>query len=153
VGTHQIWFVVGCEDKEAMTEFEELKAQAAVEKQNKVLIRQYYIILHLPGGVDISGKEGLKDYYAGSKMVFPNAAHTVYDVISEGDKVAFWATTKGTHQGEFMDIQPSENDIKVTFDGFCQIQEGKIVEWWSEYDALGMMQQLGMELKPKEIEK
>jgi predicted ester cyclase len=110
-------------------------------------------VLHLPGGVDISGKEGLKDYCAGSKMAFTDAAHTVDDVIAEGNKVAFRATTKGTHQGEFMGIQPTEKDIKVTFDGFCQIQEGKIAEWWSEYAALGMMMQLGMELKPKEVKK
>ena len=164
-------FVAGCQDKEAMAELEDFRDQAELEEQNKEMIRLYYIeldntmieeldkfvdkfisqdfILHLPGGIDISGKEGLKNYYAGSKMAFPDAAHTIDDVIAEGDKIAFRATTKGTHQGEFMGIQPTENDIKVTFDGFCQIQEGKIVEWWSEYDALGMMMQLGMELMPK----
>ena len=167
-------FMVSCQHKEAIVELETFKAQAEIEEQNKDLTKQYYteldktnieeldtfvdkfispdFVLHLPGGVDIRGKKGIKDYYAGSKMAFPDASHTVDDVIAEGNKVAFRATTKGTHQGEFMGIQPSGNDIKVTFDGFCQIQEGKIVEWWSEYDALGMMMQLGMELKPKEVE-
>lgn len=31
-----------------------------------------------------------------------------------------------------------------------QIQNEKIVEWFSEYDALGMMRQLGMELQMKQ---
>jgi len=155
-------------------ELEELTADKELEKRNKELLKQYYIeldntmideldkfvakfissdlILHLPGGMDIKGKEGLKAYYESTKMAFPNATHTVDDVIAEKDKVAFRATTNATHQGEFMGIQPKGEKIKITFDGFWLVREGKIVEWWSEYDALGMMQQLGMELKPKEVD-
>jgi PBP1b-binding outer membrane lipoprotein LpoB len=35
-------FMVGCQDKEAMAELEEFRAQAAVEEQNKELVRQMY---------------------------------------------------------------------------------------------------------------
>jgi hypothetical protein len=34
-----------------------------------------------------------------------------------------------------------------------RIENGKWVEEWEEMDTMGMMQQLGMELKPKEGEK
>jgi predicted ester cyclase len=34
-----------------------------------------------------------------------------------------------------------------------RISEGKIVEYWSDADIFGFMQQLGMELKPKEVKK
>jgi predicted ester cyclase len=88
----------------------------------------------------------------GTNKAFPDAVHIIDDVIAEGDKIAFQATTRGTHQGEFMGIQPTGNAITVTFDGIWHLQSGKIVEWWSEYDALGMMQQLDMELRPKEKE-
>lgn len=30
-----------------------------------------------------------------------------------------------------------------------RFSEGKVAEYWGESDMLGMMQQLGMELKPK----
>jgi hypothetical protein len=33
-----------------------------------------------------------------------------------------------------------------------RVENGKIVEMWEDWDALGLMQQLGMELKPKEEE-
>ena len=33
-------FMVGCQDKEAMAELEEFKAQAAVEEQNKALVKR-----------------------------------------------------------------------------------------------------------------
>ena len=168
-------FLVGCKEKEAVAELEAMKAQAAVEEQNKELIRQYYAefdsgnrgeidkfidkfispncVIHFPGGIDISGVNAIIEYYVGANKAFPDTVHTIDDVIAEGDKIAFRATTKGTHQGEFMGIQPTGNAITVTFDGILHIQDGKIVEWWSEYDALGLMQQLGMELKPKEGEK
>ena len=34
-------FMVGCQDKEAMAELEEFKAQAEIEEQNKELISNY----------------------------------------------------------------------------------------------------------------
>ena len=167
-------FMVGCEEKKPMVELQAMRDQAELEEQNKELMKEYYIeldntdigelgefvekfvspdfVLHLPGGVDISGMEALKEYYVGTSEAFPDAAHSIDDMIAEGDKIAFRATTRGIHRGEFMGIQPTGNDITVTFDGFCQIRDGKIVEWWSEYDALGLMMQLGMQLTPSEGE-
>ena len=161
---------IGCQNKEAIAEFEAMKVRAEVEERNKELIRQYYIeldatdigalgefvarfvspefVLHLPGGVDIIGTEALREYYVGSSEAFPAAVHTIDDLIAEGDKIAFRATTRGSYRGEFMGIRPTGNEVTITFDGFCQIRDGKIVEWWSEWDALGLMTQLGMQLTP-----
>jgi len=163
-------FVVSCENKKKV-ELNEFKALKVLEQQNKDMLKQYYaelddtniddldkfidkfisidFILHFPGGIDINGKEGLLEYYTNSMNTF-EGIHIIEDVIAEKDKVAFRATGKLNQKEEFMGIQPKDNEIKVTFDGFWLIQDGKIVEWWSEYDALGMMQQLGMELKVKE---
>jgi len=84
---------------------------------------------------------------------FFNRRHLIDEVIAENDKVAFRATSRAIHQGAFMNIPPSDNEIKVTFDGFWKVQDELIVECWSEYDSLSMMQQLGMELKMKEENK
>ena len=35
-------FTVGCQDKEAMAELEEFRAQAEIEEQNKALVRKWY---------------------------------------------------------------------------------------------------------------
>jgi predicted ester cyclase len=45
--------------------------------------------------------------------------------------------------------------IAFTFNGFTvfRIVDGKIAEEWEIIDMLGMVMQLGMELKPKEGEK
>jgi predicted ester cyclase len=168
-------FMVGCQDKEAMAELEAMKAQAEVEEQNKALIKQYFAeldrgvledvdsfadkyisfkcIWHFPGGVNISGIEAIKEYIVGANTSFPDLVHTIDDIIAEGEKVAYRITARGTHKEEFMGIKPTGNEITATGEGICRVLDGKIVEWWMESDYLSLMQQFGMELKPKEGEK
>ena len=52
-----------------------------------------------------------------------------------------------------MGIAPTGNRIEVSSIIMAKIRDGKIVEEREEYDTLPLMQQLGMELKPKEAEK
>ena len=49
--------------------------------------------------------------------------------------------------------QDEEAAEEATGEGICRVLDGKIVEWWMESDYLSLMQQFGMELKPKEGEK
>jgi predicted ester cyclase len=165
-------FMVGCQDKEARDELEEFKAQAAVEEQNKALIKQYFVeldkgvvedvdsfadkylspecIWHFPGGLTVDGIQAIKEYIVETNTALPGLTHTIDDVIAEGDKVAIRMTAKGTHQYEFMGIRPTGKEFTVTGASILVIFEGKIVKWWIESDYLSFMQQLGMELKPKE---
>jgi steroid delta-isomerase-like uncharacterized protein len=73
---------------------------------------------------------------------FPDMQVTTDDIIAEGDKVVIRWTVTGTHQGELMGIPAS--GIQVTWSGFTiyRFADGKIVENWWAYDALGMMQQI-----------
>ena len=52
-------------------------------------------------------------------------------------------TGRGTHQGELMGVPPSGNRTEVSGITINRISEGKIAETWTNYDALGMMQQIG----------
>jgi len=164
-------FMVSCQDKAAMTELEAMKAQAEVEEQNKELI------LHLFDELDKKNYGIFKElsspdaklYAAGSfepitieeilpvipmwYEAFPDYAHSVKDVIAKGDKVAVRCTYSGTHEGEFMGIPATGNTMEYGGLGIFQIKEGKIVEGWFMEDMLWLMQQLGMELKPKKAEK
>jgi predicted ester cyclase len=168
-------FGVGCQDKAAIAELEQFKAQAALEEQNKILIKDYFdeldrggykdvnnfadkymspeCIWHFPGGVIINGIEKIKEYIVRTNTALPGLTHTIDDVIAEGDKVAVRMTGKGTHQKEFMGIKPTGVEFTLTGESICNIHDGKIVEWWFEADYLSFMQQLGMELKPKEEKK
>ena len=103
---------------------------------------------HQPGGPDIHGPEGLKQFVTMHRTAFPDIQFTVEDQIAEGDKVVIrWKNTI-THKGELMGIPPTGKQATQTGISFFRISGGKIVERWLNRDALGMMQQLGFKLVP-----
>ena len=95
-----------------------------------------------PEGVS-GGVEGAKQFVEMYRSAFPDIQMTVEDLIAEGDKVVTRWTARGTHQGELMGIPPSGNQVAVTGISIDHIESGKVVESWSNYDTLGMMQQIG----------
>ena len=90
--------------------------------------------------------EGAKQFAATYRQAFPDIQTTMEDQVAEGDKVVTRFTARGTHQGESEDFgPPTGNRIEVTgitIERFSE--EGKIVEDWTNFDALGLMQQLGL---------
>lgn len=74
---------------------------------------------------------------------FPDGRWTIEDQVAEGDKVVTRFSFTGTHQGEFMGIAPTGKRVTTSGMVIDRIVEGKIVEEREEWDALGMMQQLG----------
>ena len=163
-------FLVGCQDKEAMAELEEKKAQAEVEEQNKEIVlrlleeldkKNFGIIkeLHSPdaklyaaGSFEPITVEEVASGVPMTYEAFPDYAHSVKDVIAKDDKVAVRWNCSGTHEGEFMGVPATGNKMEYGGLGIFQIKEGKIVGGWFMEDILWWMQQLGMELKPKEGE-
>jgi len=53
-------------------------------------------------------------------------------------------TVRGTHKGEFMGIAPTGKSITLTGILISRFAGDKVVEDWNNYDALGMLQQLGV---------
>jgi steroid delta-isomerase-like uncharacterized protein len=103
-------------------------------------------VSHDPAGPEDmgGGVEGLRRFAEMYRSAFPDIQMTVEDVIAEGDKVVTRWTVRATHQGELMGIPPSGNPVAVTGISIDRIEGGKFVETWSNYDALRMMQQLGV---------
>lgn len=103
------------------------------------------VTYHLPpGGDPMLGREAFKQFLAGSRQGFPDKVWTLGDTVVEGDKIAFWATARGTQQAEFMGIPPTGKSIDVTFFVVWRIQEGRVAEGWALWDVFTMMQQLGV---------
>ena len=100
------------------------------------------LVLHEPDE-DVVGIDGLKQFVSMIRAAFPDLRVTLEDDIAEGDKVVSRWTGQGTHQGELMGIAPTGNQVRVTGITIHRIEDGKIVEEWENFDALGMMQQIG----------
>ncbi len=110
-----------------------------------------------PGVVDHSapegfptGREGAKQFAAMMRSAFPDLHLTIEDMIAEGDKVVMRSTWSGTHQGEFMGIPATGRRVTVSAIDISRVADGRMVEHWEQFDALGLMQQLGAVPPPEQ---
>src|SRR5918992_5180333 len=131
-------------------------------EENKTLVRRYVEAIHggsleegeellapdfafhvsgTPGPLD---GEAFRQLFAGFLSAFPDLAVTNEEFVAEGDKVAGRWTTSGTHQGELWGIPPTGKQVTITSMDINHLADGKIADRSHEYDALGMMQQLGV---------
>jgi steroid delta-isomerase-like uncharacterized protein len=91
-----------------------------------------------------NGPEGFKQRFKMYNNAFPDSKFTVEEIIAEGNKAVVRWSVSGTHKGELFGIGPSNKNIQCSGTSLCHIQDGKIAEEWTYYDALGLMQQLGV---------
>jgi steroid delta-isomerase-like uncharacterized protein len=165
-------FMVGCQDKAAMAELDEFKAQAEVEEQNEALIRHHYEELN-KGNVEIINESFAPEYglYRPSNSLkpmsreeiiealksglraSPDTNYSIEELYAVGDRVIVRLVITGTHEGDIGGIPATGNKIEYSAILISRIENGKIIEERGEADLLGLMMQLGMELKPKEGEK
>jgi steroid delta-isomerase-like uncharacterized protein len=93
---------------------------------------------------EVRGREAFKQAVAGFRAALPDLRETVEDQIAEGDKVVSRFISRGTHQGELMGAPPTGKQITIRGTDISRVSNGKIVEAWVMWDALAMMQQLGI---------
>lgn len=116
-----------------------------LNKRNFSVINEVYLdcVYRSPVTGEIRG-EALKQFIKSVLVAFPDSRYTVEDQLADGDKVfTRWSFT-GTHKGELMGIAPTGKPVRISGMVIDRIVDGKIVEEWEEWDALGMMQQLGV---------
>ena len=93
----------------------------------------------VPRGVD-----GYKQFVNSYMTAFPDAHFTIDDAFTDGqNEVTRW-TVVGTHEGELAGIPRTGRRFSVTGITIARIANGKITESWNNWDALGLMQQLGV---------
>ena len=106
-------------------------------------------ILHEAGDVFV-GIQGLAQFVSMMRSALPDLRITIEDDMSEGDKVVTRWIAQGTHQGELMGAAPTGNQVTATGITIHRIEEDKIVEEWSNWDALGVMHQIGAVPSPQQ---
>jgi steroid delta-isomerase-like uncharacterized protein len=100
-------------------------------------------VLYAPTG-PVHGSEGYKQFVNMYLSAFPDLQFTIEDLIAEGDKVVTRYTARGTHRGDLQGIPPTGKQVTVTGIVIGRYANNKTVEVWLEFDALGMLQQLGV---------
>jgi steroid delta-isomerase-like uncharacterized protein len=99
-------------------------------------------IAYREAGRSIDGREAFKEGLSGYLGSFRNPHLTIDDLV-ESDRVAFQWTMRGTSAGPLMGVDATGKAVGFSGIVFVRLVGGKIVEWWGNWDALGLMQQLG----------
>lgn len=81
---------------------------------------------------------------SGYRNAFPDLRVTVEEQVAHGNTVVTRWTTTGTHRGDLWGVPPTGKSFTITGVTIDRFVEGKIAESKESWDALGMLQQLGI---------
>ncbi len=78
------------------------------------------------------------------RTAFPDLRLTVEDIIAEGETVVARWSCRGTHKGDLNGIAPTGKRVNITGISIARFTNGKMSEGFVNWDALSLMQQLGV---------
>jgi len=100
---------------------------------------------HDPSTPDVGrGPESEKKRATLYRTAFPDLQLTIEDIIAEGQTVMARWSFRGTHKGDLSGIAPTGKQVTISGVSIARFTNGKMVEGWVNWDALGLMQQLGV---------
>jgi steroid delta-isomerase-like uncharacterized protein len=91
----------------------------------------------------VRGLEGEKAMIAKYRNAFPDCNIQIEEMFSAGDRVVMRFTYSVTHRGDFEGIAPTGRSVQGKGIDVVHMLDGRIVASYSQWDALGLMQQLG----------
>ena len=95
-------------------------------------------------GLDhVTTNEGLKTAARGFVAAFPDLDMTFEQEIAAGDLVAVRVSATATHLGSFRGYPASGKKWEATASAWYQVQDGKIVNAWINWDWLAIMEAIG----------
>jgi steroid delta-isomerase-like uncharacterized protein len=101
-------------------------------------------LIRTPLPIEATGAALVKEVFARLQRAYPDLHITIEDLIEEGDKVVSRNTVTGTHQGEYMGLQPTGKSVRYNEILVFRFAGGRLAETWGVVDVLSQMQQLGV---------
>ena len=100
---------------------------------------------------------GREAYHASMELyrsAFSGLHVRIDDQIAEDAKVVTRWTASGRHDGDLFGMPATGKDVEFTGIDIDRIENGRIVEEWTNWDTLGLMYQLGVipEVSPQASE-
>jgi steroid delta-isomerase-like uncharacterized protein len=135
-----------------------------VSEHNKAIVRRLFAELWNTGNLSVAdeifspnyahfdpstpdfgrGPDSEKRRLALYRGAFPDIHVTIEEVIAEGETVMTRWSCRGTHKGDLNGIAPTGKHITISGVTVVGVSNGKIAEGYVSWDALGLMQQLGV---------
>jgi steroid delta-isomerase-like uncharacterized protein len=105
-------------------------------------------VVDIPSGMILRGPNGLRQTLLGFSTAFPDSSVEVTDVFATEEHAVAEFIVRGTHTGVLHtpagDIPPTGGKFELRFCDVYRLKNRKIVRHATYYDALGLMQQLGV---------
>lgn len=87
-----------------------------------------------PGGPPVRGASEFEQFHATFVTAFPNMHVEVFDVVTEGDKMACRFTVTGRQEGDLPEIAATNKKVMFDGSGVCTVADGKFTEVWNIVD-------------------
>src|ERR671933_1878477 len=101
------------------------------------------VVDHDPAPDQGPGPEGFKQFFTTLRNAFPDFNIEPERMVATDDDVAIAYTLTGTHEGEFLGVEPKGRTISVRGVKVTRFNaDARIVERWGSSDELGILQQL-----------
>lgn len=107
-------------------------------------------VIHDPGAPGLpTGPQAIKELAKLYRDAFPDCKYVINDIIVENDLACVRWTATGTHKGNLMGIPPTGKFGTVTGLSLIRFEKDQVMEVWAQWDVIGMLKQLGVELPIK----
>lgn len=108
------------------------------------VVSESFVRVSPVAGAGVKGHDGLEEFIRELEASFSDFEITVQNQI-DGEGIAmFEATFTGTHDGEFNEIPPTNEEVELPNMSIMQIEDGKIREHRTYYDSQEFADQLGV---------
>ena len=139
-----------------------------MSEQNKTVVRRLFDELWNKGNLQVAdeiiapmyqhhdastpdlgkGPESEKKRVNLYRTAFHDFRLSIEDLLADGETVVARWSCRGVHKGELNGIAPTGKQFAITGVTICRFDHGKIVEGFVNWDALGLMRQLGVVPEP-----
>lgn len=93
----------------------------------------------------LQGRGALKDFVWQFHRAFPDLLVEVDSTVFDEGAVAQGLRMRGTHEGPLLEIEATDRPVSFTATHILHLGEsGTIDRYWGNFDALGLLQQLGV---------
>ncbi len=129
---------------------EELYNQGHIEHADDFFADTY--VHHDPASPHVRDRDGLKETVRAFRAGCPDLQITTDDLVAEGDQVTKRWTIRATHTRDLSGLPPTGKRIALSGLELFRLADGKIVECWTAYDNLSLLQQLGAIPTPEQAQ-
>ena len=134
------------DNKDLVTKFFAELDEHNLDVLDELLAEDYTTGIYRSGETEpIDGVEGMKELWSEYWQAFPDLHGVELELIAEDDRVAFFRTEAGTHEGDFRGIEATGNEITFEYGGYVVIEDGEFAHDHFRGNMLDLLRQLDVD--------